>query len=101
MWGDRGVYFAKLQTKTAKKKKRKEKRKPRINLATSIAVLILCNYPCMGKHTKEQENRDLILMEVPALIGGRFLAPRVCQNHCGSWTDVQIAGTHPGTQLLD
>lgn len=55
----------------------------------------------MEKHTKEQENRDLILMEVPALKVGRFLAPRVCQNHRGSWTDVQIAGTHPGTQRLD
>lgn len=72
--GDRGVYFAKFQTKRAKKKI------AGINPPTSISGLILYNYPCMRRHTKE-ENMVLSLKKLAVLLGGCFPSHSVYQKH--------------------
>ena len=61
-----------------------------INPPTSISVLILCNYPCMGTHTKEEENMVLILKELAIHFGGYSSTPGVYRNHLGNLTETQV-----------
>lgn len=46
---------------------KKKKKIAGINPPTSISVLLLCNYPCVGRHTKEEENMVPILKELAIL----------------------------------
>lgn len=52
-------------------------------------VLILCNYPCTGRHTKKEANVVLILKELALPLGGCFSVPRVHQDAMGSKTEMQ------------
>lgn len=68
---------------------------------TSISVLIFCNYPCMGRHTKKEGNMVLILKGLVILFGGWYSAPSVQQNHLGNLVEMQIPHTHTPTQTRD
>lgn len=50
-------------------KKKKERKKAGINPPTSISVLLLCNYPCMGRNTKKEEPLVLDFKKVAILLG--------------------------------
>lgn len=56
-----------LQSSIQRELKKKKKEIAGINPPISISVLLLCNYPCMGRHTKEEENTVLILKELAIL----------------------------------
>lgn len=68
----------------------KKKKIAGINPPTSISVLLLCNYPCMGRHTKEEENMVPILKELAILWGRCFSALRLYENHLGRLREMQI-----------
>lgn len=52
------------------KEREREKKEAGITPTTTISGPFLCNYPCMERHTKEEENMVLSLQKLALLLGG-------------------------------
>lgn len=56
---------------SSRQREREGKKEAGITPTTTISGPFLCNYPCMERHTKEEENMVLSLQKLALLLGGR------------------------------